>query len=105
VGNSGERGTITITTRLADTGVVIMVGDTGSGIPPDIASRVFNPFFTTKPVGRGTGQGLAIAHTIIVERHRGTINFTSGASGGTTFSIQLPVDDPAVAADIVQQAA
>jgi PAS domain S-box-containing protein len=105
VGNSGERGTITITTRLADTGVVITVGDTGSGIAPDIASRVFNPFFTTKPVGRGTGQGLAIAHTIIVERHRGTINFTSGASGGTTFSIQLPVDDPAVAADIVQQAA
>lgn len=95
VGDSGERGTITVQTRADGADVVITISDTGCGIPPDIAGRVFDPFFTTKPVGRGTGQGLAIAHTIIVERHHGSINFEPNPAGGTTFRIVLPVDDTA----------
>ncbi|MGO9752264.1 MAG: ATP-binding protein, partial [Solirubrobacteraceae bacterium] len=51
--------------------------------------------FTTKPVGRGTGQGLAITHTIIVERHHGTINHEPTPGGGTTFRIQLPLNHDA----------
>jgi two-component system NtrC family sensor kinase len=66
---------------------------------------VFDPFFTTKAVGRGTGQGLAIAHTIVVERHHGAINFEPSPSGGTTFRILLPLDDPAAEGEILAPAA
>jgi two-component system, NtrC family, sensor kinase len=52
---------------------------------------VFDPFFTTKAVGKGTGQGLAIAHSVIVQKHRGTIRFESEIGKGTTFVIQLPL--------------
>jgi PAS domain S-box-containing protein len=92
VRDTDQRGTITLRTRAEDGGVLITVSDTGSGIPADIAGRVFNPFFTTKPVGQGTGQGLAIAHRIIVERHHGAINFEPNPGGGTTFRVQLPLD-------------
>ncbi|MGO9954724.1 MAG: sensor histidine kinase [Solirubrobacteraceae bacterium] len=91
--DSGRRGMITICTREAGAGVVISIGDTGCGIDPEVTERVFDPFFTTKPVGRGTGQGLAISHKIIVERHHGTIGFEPNPSGGTTFTITLPLGD------------
>ena len=105
VGDSGERGTITVATTASDADVLITVSDTGCGIPAEITGRVFDPFFTTKPVGRGTGQGLAIAHTIVVERHHGAINFEPNPAGGTTFRIRLPVDDTAANADSLQTAA
>jgi PAS domain S-box-containing protein len=105
VQDSGERGTITVRTRAQQDGVLISVSDTGCGIPAEIAGRVFDPFFTTKEVGRGTGQGLALAHTIVVERHRGTINFEPSPSGGTTFRILLPLDHPATEAEILDAAA
>ncbi len=94
VGDTEQRGKITVRTRANDGGVLISVSDTGCGVPAGIAERVFDPFFTTKPVGRGTGQGLAIAYTIVVERHHGAINFEPNPGGGTTFHVQLPRDLP-----------
>jgi signal transduction histidine kinase len=105
VKDTDRRGTITVRTRVDGSGVVITVSDTGCGIPAEIADRVFNPFFTTKPVGRGTGQGLAIAHTIIVERHHGAISFEATPGGGTTFQIVLPLDQHAAEPDALKPAA
>ncbi|HEY4175664.1 MAG TPA: AAA family ATPase [Kofleriaceae bacterium] len=90
VGNSGERGKITVRTRLDGDAVVIAISDTGSGIPEPIRDRIFDPFFTTKAVGRGTGQGLALARTAIVDRHGGTLTFETRAGSGTTFLVRLP---------------
>ena len=70
----------------------IRIRDTGTGIPEEIQSRIFDPFFTTKEVGRGTGQGLAIAHSVIVEKHGGRIWAESeeGAWAQFCFSILGP---------------
>jgi len=94
VGDSGQKGKITVTTCGRDGWVEIRISDTGTGIPEAIRSKVFDPFFTTKPVGRGTGQGLAIAHSVIVEKHGGTITFETKEGHGTTFIIRLPVEPP-----------
>jgi PAS domain S-box-containing protein len=93
VGNSGDKGTITISTRRHEDEVVISIGDTGTGIGPEIRDKIFNPFFTTKEVGKGTGQGLAIVHDIIVERHGGSIDLESEVGKGSTFFIRLPIQD------------
>jgi C4-dicarboxylate-specific signal transduction histidine kinase len=69
----------------------IFVRDTGPGIPPDVAARLFRPFFSTKP--RGLGMGLAIVRTV-VERHRGRIQAENGAAGGAVFRIVLPTSEP-----------
>ena len=87
----GERGLITIRTFFDGAAVQIDVTDNGSGIPPDILPKIFRPFFTTKPVGQGTGQGLALAWSTVVERHKGSIDVDSSTSG-TTFTIRIPVD-------------
>jgi len=89
--NSGQKGAIHICTRGQRDCAEIRVRDTGGGIPESIQSRVFDPFFTTKEVGKGTGQGLAIAHSVIVQKHNGKIWFESEAGVGTTFVIQLPL--------------
>jgi two-component system NtrC family sensor kinase len=94
VGSSGTLGRITLRTRRDDDFVVITIADTGAGIPETIRSRVYDPFFTTKPVGRGTGQGLAIARSIIVDKHQGDIAFQSDVGRGTTFTIRLPIAGP-----------
>jgi signal transduction histidine kinase len=95
VGGTDERGTITITTRLQDSHAVIEVADDGPGIPFDIQDRIYEPFFTTKEVGKGTGQGLALARTTI-EQHAGTLECTSAPSHGTRFTVRLPLEPPAV---------
>src|SRR6266702_2132140 len=92
VGTSSRRGVITIRTFVDGEDAVLQVADTGTGIPKDIAGRVFEPFFTTKEVGRGTGQGLALAYTLVTDRHAGSISFVSGDAVGTTFTVRLPVD-------------
>jgi len=84
------KGTITIRTRRDGPWVEIEVQDTGSGIPEAIRAKVFDRFFTTKQTGRGTGQGLAIARTII-ERHGGTIAFDTEVGRGTTFKVRIPI--------------
>jgi two-component system NtrC family sensor kinase len=71
--------------------VLVTVSDTGCGIPETNRSKVFDPFFTPKEVGRGTGQGLAIARSV-VEHHNGSLTFESEVGKGTTFYIRLPVD-------------
>jgi signal transduction histidine kinase len=71
---------------------VIAISDTGAGIPAEVRDRVFDPFFTTKEVGRGTGQGLAIARSVVVDKHGGTIAFETKVGSGTTFTIRLPLD-------------
>jgi PAS domain S-box-containing protein len=91
-GDSGERGLIRIATRPDGDHVEISVADSGCGIPPEIAERIFDPFFTTKEVGRGTGQGLAIARTLVVERHGGTLSCEESAGGGTVFHVRIPCD-------------
>ncbi len=86
-------GTITVSTRRCDDWIVIEIGDTGPGIPEDIRPRVFDHFFTTKQVGKGTGQGLTIAYAMVVEKHGGTLDFRTELGKGTTFVIRLPLRD------------
>lgn len=92
-GGGLDKGTITIRTRLDGDAVRIDVGDDGAGIPEKLRKSVFNPFFTTKEPGKGTGQGLAIAHTVVVEKHGGSIGFESTEGEGTTFHVALPLED------------
>ena len=89
-----ERNEIRIETKLDASGlnVVITIADTGCGIPPEIQTRLFSPFLTTKPIGIGTGLGLSICHRIVTELG-GTIDFFSGAGRGTTFRVALPLAD------------
>jgi signal transduction histidine kinase len=84
-------GKIRIVTRKLDEVVEILISDNGAGIPEQIREKVFNLFFTTKMVGKGTGQGLSLSHSIIVEKHQGKLFFESSPGIGTTFHIQLPV--------------
>lgn len=88
----GTRGLITVRTRQDNDSVVIFISDTGGGIPQEIRDRIYDPFFTTKEVGKGTGQGLAIARSVIVDKHHGELKFETEIGKGTTFFIRLPVD-------------
>ena len=85
------KGLITVRTRKEGDSARISIADTGKGIPEEIRHRIFEPFFSTKEVGRGTGQGLALAHATIVKEHKGKIWFESEAGKGTVFFIQLPL--------------
>jgi signal transduction histidine kinase len=78
-----------------DDQVEIAIADTGKGIPAEVRSRIFDPFFTTKEVGKGTGQGLAIARSVVVDKHGGTLHFETEVGKGTTFYIRLPISGPA----------
>jgi signal transduction histidine kinase len=91
VKGTGGKGTITIGTRRAGDFVEVCIADTGMGIPESIRHRIFDPFFTTKEVGKGTGQGLAIARSVVVDKHGGTIAVESQVGTGTTFIIRLPL--------------
>ena len=91
-GNGSEkRGRITVKTRREGNEAVIRISDTGAGIPEKIRHRIFEPFFTTKGVGKGTGQGLSIAHSVVTQKHGGTITFETEAGKGTTFIVRLPL--------------
>jgi signal transduction histidine kinase len=92
-GDSDELGTITIATRLDDGYAEVRISDTGAGMPEAVRKRIFEPFYTTKGVGKGSGQGLAIAYTVIVDKHGGTIEVDSEPDKGTTFIIRLPMRD------------
>jgi PAS domain S-box-containing protein len=85
-----------ITRKRGDNTVEILIQDNGPGIPKAIQEKVFNLFFTTKPVGKGTGQGLSLAHAIVVEKHRGKLYFESSSESGTTFHIELPLTGAAI---------
>ena len=90
-GDNSHKGSITVTTSQAEDAAEIAVQDTGQGIPDGVQSRIFEPFFTTKAVGKGTGQGLALAHTIVVQKHQGKIWFKTQPGEGSTFFVRLPL--------------
>jgi signal transduction histidine kinase len=86
----GGAGTLRLATRAEGASVVVEVGDTGPGMPPEVAARAFDAFFTTKDVGGGTGLGLDIARRIVVERHGGAIAIDP-RPGETVLRVTLPV--------------
>ncbi len=88
---SRGKGTIVVSSRYDRDWAEIRVKDTGTGIPEEIRSRVFDHFFTTKEVGQGTGQGLSIVHSIVTKKHGGTITFETESGRGTTFIVRIPV--------------
>ena len=69
----------------------VSITDNGCGIPDDVREKIFDPFFTTKEIGRGSGQGLAIARSVIVDKHHGRLDMFSKVGEGTTFTIRLPI--------------
>ena len=92
VRDSNQKGCIRISTHRDGGWVEVRVSDTGAGIPENIRAKIFTPFFTTKEVGKGTGQGLAISHSVIVKKHQGTISFESEVGAGATFVVRLPLE-------------
>ena len=85
-----RRRLLTAYTRIEDGQVVAEVADTGSGIPPEHLARIYDPFFTTKAIGRGTGLGLSITYGIVHE-HDGSIRCDSAVGQGTRFTLTLPL--------------
>jgi len=83
-------GKICIATFLDDDQVVVEIADNGAGIPPEVQSHIFEPFYTTKGVGSGTGLGLVISNRIVADRHGGEIEFES-EPGDTRFKVRLPI--------------
>jgi signal transduction histidine kinase len=81
---------LTAATRNLGDRVEIRIRDNGTGIPPDVKEKMFNPFFTTKPAGEGTGLGLSMSHDIVVKQHGGTIEVETKAGQFTEFRIVLP---------------
>ena len=90
--NPSEKGIIHVRTIHEGGQAKICIGDTGAGIPEDIQHKIFDLFFTTKEPGKGTGQGLAISHSVIVEKHNGTLDLETREGEGTTFIIGLPLE-------------
>ncbi len=91
LGEPGYAPTVGVATRQAGEAVEIRVSDNGTGIPAELMSRIFQPFFTTKPSGEGTGLGLSLSHDIITKGHGGTLTVASQEGVGTTFCVSLPV--------------
>jgi PAS domain S-box-containing protein len=90
-GKDSGNGEIKVSTELAGEDVLIRIGDNGCGVPPENLAKLYDPFFTTKEVGRGTGQGLAITHSILVDKHGGEISVRSEVGVGTEFTLRLPI--------------
>jgi signal transduction histidine kinase len=98
------RGTLTIRTARDGDCALIEIGDTGPGIPAEIKNRIFEPFFSTKPVGEGTGLGLDIAWRIVVNKHHGDLQVES-SPGDTRFQVRLPLEGPAAESVATEAAA
>jgi signal transduction histidine kinase len=81
---------VSATTRDCGDHVEIRIRDNGTGIPPEVKEKMFNPFFTTKPAGEGTGLGLSMSHDIIVKQHGGTIDVATEPGQFTEFTVVLP---------------
>ena len=77
----------------SDSAVCIEVRDNGPGMPPDVQQKIFEPFFSTKPVDQGTGLGLYVCYMIITQNHQGTLEVASKVNQGTCFTIHLPLQD------------
>ena len=81
---------LTVSTKKSDNKMVITISDNGTGIPQKIISKIFQPFFTTKPAGEGTGLGLSMSYDIITKSHGGELHVKSREGEGTDLEIQLP---------------
>jgi signal transduction histidine kinase len=84
---------VTVRTRREGGAVVVEVADNGPGIPQDLHGRVFEPFYTTKPPGEGTGLGLSLAYEIVTNGYGGALEVESGEGEGAVFRIRLPVGE------------
>jgi GAF domain-containing protein len=89
-GGNGYEPTLTAATRSLGDSVEILIRDNGTGIPPDVKEKIFNPFFTTKPAGEGTGLGLSLSHDIVVKQHGGSIEVDTRPGEFTEFRVILP---------------
>ena len=89
----GWEGTLRLTTRADEDAVIVEVGDTGPGMPPEVVARAFEAFYTTKDAGKGTGLGLDIAQRIVLERHAGSITIDS-RPGQTVLRVRIPARPP-----------
>ena len=87
---SSGPGVIEIRTQEGQGEIVLWIMDNGTGVDESKKNEIFKPFFTTKKVGKGTGQGLAFAHNLIVNVHKGTITCENRAEGGVVFEIRVP---------------
>jgi signal transduction histidine kinase len=85
--------TVTITTRKLADAIEIRVQDNGNGIPDAIKDKIFQPFFTTKPTGQGTGLGLSLAYDIVTKGHGGSLAVESTPGDGTSFVIRFPINE------------
>ncbi|ALW85226.1 hypothetical protein AUC43_09030 [Hymenobacter sedentarius] len=94
-GDANYRPVVEVTTRLVNQQAVIQVRENGTGMSNTVREKVFQPFFTTKPPGEGTGLGLSLSHDIIAQGHGGSLAVESHEGQGTTFSLSLPVTSPA----------
>jgi signal transduction histidine kinase len=85
------KGKITVETKQLEDNIIIKVRDNGNGMTEDTRNKVFDQFFTTKEVGKGTGQGMSIAYRLIVEKHQGCIEIQSTVGIGSLFTVTLPL--------------
>src|SRR5262249_2348382 len=88
--SDGYEPTLAAATKNLGDRVEISVPDNGTGIPPEVREKIFNPFFTTKPAGEGTGLGLSLSHDIVVKQHSGSIEIDTQPGEFTEFKITLP---------------
>ncbi len=88
--DTGFEPTLTLSTRNLGDRVEIKIRDNGTGIPAEVKAKMFNPFFTTKPAGEGTGLGLSLSHDIVVKQHGGTIEVETQPGSFTEFTVVLP---------------
>jgi signal transduction histidine kinase len=100
VSASEASGRVTLRTGCERDRVLVEVTDDGPGIPPEHHARIFEPFFSTKDVGHGTGLGLDVSYRIVVGRHGGDIHVAS-EPGETRFEVRLPMDGPGDVDDVV----
>jgi two-component system NtrC family sensor kinase len=89
-GEAGYEPVLAASTKNLGDAVEIRIRDNGTGIPPEVKDKMFNPFFTTKPAGEGTGLGLSLSHDIVVKQHAGTIEVDTEPGAFTEFRIVLP---------------
>ena len=89
-GEAGYRPILQVSTSDLGEAVEVRVRDNGTGIPPEIRDKLFQPFFTTKPTGEGTGLGLSISWDIVTQQHGGTIAVDSKEGAYTEFTVRLP---------------
>ena len=91
--NESKKPKVIVSTKTLENSIEIKVQDNGKGIPENIKSKIFQPFFTTKPTGEGTGLGLSLSYDIITKGHGGTLEVVSVKGEGAEFIVKLPVQN------------